>query len=86
MAEVVYLGLVVEEGENIKAVQVIEGQVSLPRVDKVNKLPPSDDVEGLRLCGNVANPRRGLWQKTLGRVASQEDPRPLERQTPTTPE
>ena len=81
-----YLGLVVEEGENIKAVQVIEGQVSLPRVDKVNKLPPSDDVEGLRLCGNVANPRRGLWQKTLGRVASQEDPRPLERQTPTTPE
>ena len=37
MAEVVYLGLVVEEGENIKADQVIEGQVSLPCVDKVNK-------------------------------------------------
>ena len=40
----------------MKAVQVIEGQVSLPRVDKVLKLPPSEDVEGLRLCGIVANP------------------------------
>ena len=27
----------------MKAVQVIEGQVSLRRVDKVNKLPPSED-------------------------------------------
>ena len=43
MVEVVYLGLVVDEEENTKAVQVIEGQVSLPRVDKVNKLPPSED-------------------------------------------
>ena len=28
---------------NMKAVQVIEGQVSLRRLDKVNKLPPSED-------------------------------------------
>ena len=41
MVAVVYLGLVVEEGENTKAVRVMEGQVSLPRVDKVHKLPPS---------------------------------------------
>ena len=71
MSDVVYLGLVVEGGENMTAVQVIEGQVSLPRVDKVHKLPPSKDVEGLRICVNVVNPRSGLWQTTLGRVASQ---------------
>ena len=71
MVEVLYVRLIVEEGENAKAVPVIEGQVSLPRVDKVHKLPPSEDVEDLRLCGNIATPRRGLWQKTLGGVASQ---------------
>ena len=52
-----YLGLVVEEGENTKAVHVIEGQVSLPRVDKVHKLPPSEDVEG-----GVVTPLRGRFQ------------------------
>ena len=49
MVEVLYVRLIVEEGENAKAVPVIEGQVSLPRVDKVHKLPPSEDVEDLRL-------------------------------------
>ena len=57
MSDVVYLGLVVEGGENMTAVQVIEGQVSLPRVDKVHKLPPSEDVEG-----SVVTPLRGRFQ------------------------
>ena len=64
MVEVVYVGLVVEEGENTKAVKVIQGQVSLPRVDKSQQTAPSEDVEGLRLCANVANLCPRPQQKT----------------------
>ena len=71
MVEVVYVGLVVEEGENTKAVKVIQGQVSLPRVDKSQQTAPSEDVEGLRLCANVANLCPRPQQKTLGGVAFQ---------------